>query len=69
MSSKDYPVTNGTKLCKAISKAIERFIEEFETRPTLVLLSLKPRHCPDRVDKVPVRTRRGVPKKTIRLET
>jgi hypothetical protein len=68
MPSRDYPVRNGTKLCKVISNAIVKFIEEFETRPTRVLISLKPRHSPHRVDGVPVRTRRDVPKKIIRLE-
>ena len=68
MPSRDYPVSGGKKLCKLISDAIGSFIKEFETRPTRVLLSLKPRHSPHRVDGVPVRTSREVPKKIIRLE-
>jgi hypothetical protein len=68
MQSKDYRLRNGTKLCNAISSAIDKFVEEFEKKPTRILLPLKPRHTPNRVDGVPVRTSRKLPKKIVRLE-
>ena len=68
MPSQDYPVGNG-RLCIAIKHAIAKFIREFEMKPKRCFISTRPRHLPDRVDGVPVRSWRSVPKKTIRLQT